>query len=35
MISLSRLYNSIAALACSRRALIEAYQFNIKPKEIW
>ena len=27
MISLSRLYNSIAALACSRRALIEAYQF--------
>ncbi len=27
MISLSRLYNSMAALACSRRALIEAYQF--------
>lgn len=27
MVTLSRLYNSIAALACSRRALIEAYQF--------
>lgn len=27
MINLSRLYNSVAALACSRRALIEAYQF--------
>ncbi|MBI4929823.1 MAG: acyl-CoA dehydrogenase family protein [Bacteroidetes bacterium] len=27
MINLSRLYNSMAALACSRRALIEAYQF--------
>jgi acyl-CoA dehydrogenase len=27
MISLSRLYNSVAALGCSRRALIEAYQF--------
>jgi len=27
MVTLSRLYNSVAALACSRRALIEAYQF--------
>jgi acyl-CoA dehydrogenase len=27
MISLSRLYNSVAALSASRRALIEAYQF--------
>jgi alkylation response protein AidB-like acyl-CoA dehydrogenase len=27
MINLSRLYNSVAALACARRALIEAYQF--------
>lgn len=27
MISLSRLYNSVAALSTSRRALIEAYQF--------
>ncbi len=27
MVTLSRLYNSIAALACSRRALVEAYQF--------
>ncbi|MBI2969066.1 MAG: acyl-CoA dehydrogenase family protein [Bacteroidetes bacterium] len=27
MINLSRLYNSVAALACSRRALIETYQF--------
>ncbi|MGZ8511512.1 MAG: acyl-CoA dehydrogenase family protein [Chitinophagaceae bacterium] len=27
MINLSRLYNSVAALSCSRRALIEAYQF--------
>lgn len=27
MISLSRLYNSVAALGASRRALIEAYQF--------
>jgi alkylation response protein AidB-like acyl-CoA dehydrogenase len=27
MINVSRLYNSVAALACSRRALIEAYQF--------
>jgi acyl-CoA dehydrogenase len=29
MINLSRLYNSVAALACSRRALIEAYTFNL------
>ncbi len=27
MVNLSRLYNSVAALAASRRALIEAYQF--------
>lgn len=27
MVNLSRLYNSVAAVACSRRALIEAYQF--------
>jgi alkylation response protein AidB-like acyl-CoA dehydrogenase len=27
MINLSRLYNSVAALSCARRALIEAYQF--------
>lgn len=27
MINISRLYNSVAALACSRRALAEAYQF--------
>ncbi|MCG3166959.1 MAG: Crotonobetainyl-CoA dehydrogenase [Bacteroidia bacterium] len=27
MVSLSRLYNSVAALAASRRALVEAYQF--------
>jgi hypothetical protein len=27
MVNLSRLYNSVAALSCSRRALIEAYQF--------
>ncbi len=27
MVTLSRLYNSVAALSCSRRALIEAYQF--------
>ncbi len=27
MVTLSRLYNSVAALACSRRALVEAYQF--------
>ena len=27
MINLSRIYNSIGALACARRALIEAYQF--------
>jgi alkylation response protein AidB-like acyl-CoA dehydrogenase len=27
MINLSRLYNSVAALTCARRALIEAYQF--------
>lgn len=27
MINLSRLYNSVAALSCSRRALIEAYTF--------
>jgi len=27
MVTLSRLYNSIGALACSRRALAEAYQF--------
>lgn len=27
MLNLSRLYNSIAALSCSRRALIEAYTF--------
>jgi acyl-CoA dehydrogenase len=27
MINLSRLYNSVAALACARRSLIEAYQF--------
>lgn len=27
MVNLSRLYNSVAALCCSRRALIEAYQF--------
>ncbi len=27
MINVSRLYNSVAALACSRRALAEAYQF--------
>jgi acyl-CoA dehydrogenase len=27
MINLSRLYNSVAALSCSRRAAIEAYQF--------
>lgn len=28
MVNLSRLYNSVAALATSRRALIEAYQFQ-------
>ncbi|MES2591895.1 MAG: acyl-CoA dehydrogenase family protein [Bacteroidota bacterium] len=27
MINVSRIYNSVGALACSRRALIEAYQF--------
>ncbi|MGP8214169.1 MAG: acyl-CoA dehydrogenase family protein [Bacteroidia bacterium] len=27
MINISRLYNSVAALTCARRALIEAYQF--------
>lgn len=27
MINISRLYNSVAALSCSRRALAEAYQF--------
>ena len=27
MITLSRIYNSVGALACARRALIEAYQF--------
>lgn len=27
MVNLSRLYNSVAALSCSRRALVEAYQF--------
>lgn len=27
MINLSRLYNSVAALSCARRALIEVYQF--------
>jgi acyl-CoA dehydrogenase len=29
MINLSRLYNSVAALSCSRRALIEAYNFTL------
>src|SRR5680860_941850 len=27
MINISRIYNSVAAIACSRRALVEAYQF--------
>src|SRR5439155_1761311 len=27
MITLSRIYNSVGALACARRAMIEAYQF--------
>ena len=27
MVTLSRLYNSVAAIACSRRALVESYQF--------
>jgi acyl-CoA dehydrogenase len=27
MVNLSRLYNSVAALGCSRRAVVEAYQF--------